>query len=129
MKWRWSIGAHQARARRFPSPESTSESGLRRVRLFWIPELREGASSGLTAHEKTARMTQAALVCREAVHTNKLCARTQMSIIGTYQLRPQAAFGRPGLARPMLLVISAQNDVQGIAASRCAQKSAHVGIP
>ena len=41
-------------------------------------------------------MTQAALICREAVHTNKLGARTQMSIIGTYNCDLRLLLADPG---------------------------------
>ena len=41
-------------------------------------------------------MTQAALVCREAEHTDKLGARSQMSIMGTYNCDPRGPFGRTG---------------------------------
>ena len=57
---------------------------------------RRALSSGLTAHEKAARMTQAALVCRKAVHTSKLGARTQMSIIGTYNCDLRLLLVDPG---------------------------------
>jgi len=41
-------------------------------------------------------MTQAALVCREAEHTDKLGARSQMSIMGTYNCDPRGLLAAPG---------------------------------